>query len=319
MVEQAQGQFGYRMVKTVTEKQLKELNQQSQGENYQHLQQKLFKKDKMLQQVYQEKDHVIDAMERRIQELNQQLTASRQATAQLQQTLLQREKVIQQLQEENQHLQQLTELSGNWKMCKTPDRAMHRGSSTVCGNMAYIRPGFTESGEVLSYDSDKDEWCNLPECRNLPERHRDCFTLTVVNGLVTAVGGRQSNQYTNTLLSFMENGGAGKWVEYFKHMPTKRSYTAVVCSGKALVVAGGEEEGDTVLRTVEVMDIDSQEWSTASRLPCPLSQASATVCGDKVYFSSWGERRTWCLDKVSVHLLSECPPSVTGSSMAHNR
>ena len=67
------------MVKTVRERQPKELNQQLQqlGENYQHLQLKLLNNDKRLQQlyqVYQEKD---GAMERRVQELtsNEQLFA----------------------------------------------------------------------------------------------------------------------------------------------------------------------------------------------------------------------------------------------------
>ena len=72
-------------------------------------------------------------------------------------------------------------------------------------------------------------------------------------------------------------------MEYFEHMPTTHSYTAVICSGKALVVAGGEGEEDAVQTTVEVMNTDTQQWSTASSLPHPLSQASATISGDRVY------------------------------------
>ena len=67
-----------------------------------------------------------------------------------------------------------------------------------------------------------------------------------------------------------------KWVEHFPSMPTKRELTAVVCSGKTLVVAGDKYD------VVEVMDTDTLKWSTARSLPVPLSQASATVCGDKV-------------------------------------
>ena len=58
---------------------------------------------------------------------------------------------------------------------------MSRGLATVCGNMAYLGPG--GSGQVHSYNLDTEEWSTLPECPN--ER----FTLTVINGLVTAVGG----------------------------------------------------------------------------------------------------------------------------------
>ena len=37
------------------------------------------------------------------------------------------------------------------------------------------------------------------------------------------------------------------------------------------------------LTTVELMDTDTLQWSTARSLPCPLSGASATICGDRVY------------------------------------
>ena len=65
-------------------------------------------------------------------------------------------------------------------------------------------------------------------------------------------------------------------------MPTKRYLTAVVCSGRSLVVAGGSTGGKK-LSTVEVMDTETLQWSTASSLPHPLYQASATLCGDQIY------------------------------------
>ena len=65
-------------------------------------------------------------------------------------------------------------------------------------------------------------------------------------------------------------------------MPTKHRSTAVVCSGKSLVVAGGVG-GYKDLSTVKVMDTETLDWSTASSLPHPLSEASATLSGDKVY------------------------------------
>ena len=57
---------------------------------------------------------------------------------------------------------------------------------------------------------------------------------------MTAVGGKQSGNSTNSFLSFKKEGGKWKWMELFPPMPTKRSFTAIVCSGRALVVAGGE-------------------------------------------------------------------------------
>ena len=65
-------------------------------------------------------------------------------------------------------------------------------------------------------------------------------------------------------------------------MPTKRWLTIVVCSVRYLLVAGGSE-GYVKLNTVEVMNTDTLQWSTASSLPRPLSETTATFCGDQVY------------------------------------
>ena len=135
-------------------------------------------------------------------------------------------------------------------------------------------------------------------------------------GLVIAVGGEQSSwlgeKITNTLLSFIASeGGRWKWVEHFPPMPTKRVFSAVVCSGKALVVAVGKGESYTTLTTVEVMNTDTLQWSIASSLPHPRSDATATVCGDRVYLVG-GVGPTWP-HKIHLHLLSECPPPVTDS------
>ena len=244
------------------------------------------------------KDHVIAVSEGQIQELNQQLIASKQVIALLQQNLQQNETTIKELNKENQDLRQKCYKKPNaeiqkdkvtlrWKLCDSAPHDMIRGSATVCGNLAYFRRAF--NSQVLSYNLDTKEWLTtLPEC---PAIH---FSLTVVRGLVTAVGGVQPYNYTNALFSLMEQGGRQEWVEHFPPMQTKRKLTAVICSGKALVVAGGEEEGKTkrrkeeakkftTLNTVEVMDINTLKWSTASSLPQPISDATATVCGDRVY------------------------------------
>ena len=106
------------------------------------------------------------------------------------------------------------------------------------------------------------------------------FSLAVVNSLLTAIGGMTlNNEITNSLLSLTDN----KWTKQFPLVPTKRWLTAVMCSGRSLVAAGGVGEGRKKLSTVEVMDTETLQWSTASSLQHPLYQASATLCGNKVY------------------------------------
>ena len=72
------------------------------------------------------------------------------------------------------------------------------------------------------------------------------------------------------------------WTKKFPHMPTERREMTAVCTGSALIVAGGKGRNG-VLSTVEVMNTENHHWSTAANLPQPMLQASATVCGDQFY------------------------------------
>ena len=152
--------------------------------------------------------------------------------------------------------------------------------SAVDGSVAYFRPVGLKT--VLAYNSTNNKWSELPKCPN------SSFSLGVVNSLLTAIGGTTPNLViTNSLLSLTDN----KWTKQFPPMPTKRWLTAVVCSGKSLVVAGGGE-GVKSLSTVEVMDTETLQWSTASSLPNPLYLASVTLCGDQVYMLGGLDQRS---------------------------
>ena len=154
---------------------------------------------------------------------------------------------------------------------RAPEK-MFFGSCTADDHMTYFRDG--RSDNVRAHNAATGKWNKLPKC---PYRYS---TLVVVNGVLTAVGGRDSSfTSTNKLLSLV---GEGKWVEQLPCMPTKRYDTAAVCSGKTLVVIGCSS-GCVNLKTVELLDIDSLQWFIANELPHPHSSASATVCGDNLY------------------------------------
>ena len=113
-------------------------------------------------------------------------------------------------------------------------------------------------------------------------RHRyHDFNLVLINGLLTSVGGRSGwfGRCTNSLLSLTGEGGKMQWSEVFSVMPTPRSLCASVTTEQALIVAGGMS-GVRRLDIVEVMDIPSQQWTTAIHLqrPClPLSVETSST------------------------------------------
>ena len=156
---------------------------------------------------------------------------------------------------------------------KAPEE-MCRGSAAVDANIAYFNGrGLTT---VHSYDSDTREWHRLPDAPHT------LSTLVVVHHTLTMVGGEISDRATDSLLSLMGEGRGKKWLPHLPAMPTKRYFTAAVCSGRSLIVAGGQD-GSNTLATVEVLDTDTRQWSIASSLTHPFTEATISICGERLY------------------------------------
>jgi len=170
--------------------------------------------------------------------------------------------------------------------------------------MAYFHHYESNVVYVYSCNSENQTWSSLPQCSYA------YFSLAVVNGLLTTIGGDTTNQ----LFSLT---GERKWVEHFPPMPTKRYGAAAVCSGKSLVVAGGDNEKFSSLNTVEVMDTETLQWSTASSLPFELRYASATISDDNIYllgYNTMDEPRS-VLACSMADLLQSCRSQSLGARL----
>ena len=110
----------------------------------------------------------------------------------------------------------------------------------------------------------------------------DC-PLVIVNNLLTLVGGNESDTITNQLFSLTGEGSDRRWTEEFPPMPTKREGSTALCTGTALIVAGGISKRYFTLPTVEIMNTETLQWSTAAHLPLSLEFAPGAVCGDHIY------------------------------------
>ena len=303
----------------------KEQENQQQRQQIQKLQTILIANDEHLagtEDQLQQKEATTAAYQQEIQQLRQQLQSSEQVTAEFQQTLLEKEKIIQdqqkQVVEQQQQLKQRggqrqeeEEASGaaasgdsielRWMDGERAPRKMCGEVAVVDGSVAYFKPQWSDS--VITHNSSTNKWSELPKCPN------SGFSLAIVNSLLTAIGGETINyEVTNSLLSLTDN----KWTKQFPPMPTKRWLTAVVCNGKSLVVAGGVAKGHKKLSTVEVMDTETLQWSTASSLPHPLYLTSATLCGDQVHmlggFYQSNEQSKSVVTCSLAALLQSCQP-----------
>ena len=153
---------------------------------------------------------------------------------------------------------------------KTAPRRMTRGSTTTDGQFAYFTP--EDSTSVYRYEWRGEKWEELPLCP-----HRDSG-LVIIDGKLTAVGGRGGSPFTNKLLTLRQK----KWVEEYPPMNTVRSYPAVVSTsdGEYLIVIGAYVGVWTA--TVELFQVKSRRWYKLTDLPQPLTRPSATICGDQL-------------------------------------
>ena len=302
------------------ERQLRQLNQQLEANeqvtaDFQHkyldsnkqirdLEQRLAAKDRQIRELQQQTyDQPTAKFQVRGRDLEQRLAAKDQQIRELQQQTY--DQPTAKLQVRGQSARK-GPLRLHWRKCGRAPGMMVKPSSVVDGNMAYFSS--LHSNDVYSYDSEKQRWSSLPQ-----SSHGLC-SLAVVSGLLTAIGGVWGIIVTNQLLSLTCEG---KWVECFPPMPTKRYGTAAVCSGKSLVMAGGSAEDNTLLHTVEVMDTETLQWSTASSLPFALVYASATICQDRIYllgYDTSNEPRS-VLASSMPDLLQSCQPQSLGARL----
>ena len=270
------------------------------------------------------KQHAIETKERQLQQTQQQLRDSQQLVEQFQQSLQHKDKSISDLQQTISHHEREREIQQlkqqdiassiqpqqlpviaekiqtatavsvaqkgiskmTWREGKKAPETMKRGAAVVYGNTAYFTP--FHSIRVFSYQNilGNEQWSRLPDNPN------KAFSLAVIDGLLTSVGGWSQGWFsrgaTNTLLSLIGEGERKKWSEVFPPMPTPRQSTSCITTEKGLVVAGGEAN-DYVemmnLATVEVMDINTKQWTTVCPLPQKLWLLSGTVCGDSLYLA----------------------------------
>lgn len=164
---------------------------------------------------------------------------------------------------------------------KAPDK-MSRGAVVTYANIAYFA-GFG-SPKIHAYQRimGKDKWTTLPKGPHV------CFSLAIINGFITMIGGCKSlgSDPTNTLLSLTTEGSKKKWLEVVPPMPTSRQETAVVSTQQFLVVMGGRGKGGVRLDTVEVLKLETKQWQVAGGLPIALTRPSATICGDDIFIGA---------------------------------
>ena len=99
-------------------------------------------------------------------------------------------------------------------------------------------------------------------------------------------------------------------------MPTRRSRTTALTFStpeiNVLIVIGGENEDDSTLKTVEIMDWSDKKWYKGLDIPEPLCCSSGSITNDYIYLlGGWTRRNTHssAVFRCNVYsLLATCQP-----------
>ena len=143
------------------------------------------------------------------------------------------------------------------------------------GNIAYFSTGHN----VYSFEL-PDKWTKFKQCP-----HKS-FGLAVINEQLTAIGGINKPRHTtNILLSLKHGQSRSEWEQFLPPMPTARVHSASIATPTHLVVVGSTSLFGDSLSTVEVMDIETLQWSTASGLPQVIDYPKMTLCDEHLYLS----------------------------------
>ena len=183
------------------------------------------------------------------------------------------------LEEMQKRLQGQETMKLQWKEGPKAPVTISGQSVAVSKGKVYFCDGNWQA-RILMYDSNTEQWTVLPECAD----GRKSFSIAIVDGFLTAIGGKHEKA-TKTLLSLWhDESGASQpsWVEHFPKMRYYHLHPAVVSTAVSLIVAGGGGP-DEVKGPVEVMDIPNRQWTKLASLPFICRHATAAICDGKVY------------------------------------
>ena len=249
-------------------------------------QQQVREKECEISRLEREKNQLIQEKERQLRQLrqvNQQLEESEQVIAQFQIRITELEQLRSTTNVTSRSKDESSSrarIKMTWREgTKAPCKVSTFYNTAVAGDTAMcVRTG---DQKVYAYLTSTSSWSQLPDSPT-----SSCPSV-IVNNLLTLVGGHDSSGITtNQLFSLTGEGSVRRWTERFPPMPTKRWGSIALCTGTALIVAGGMNEGGVQLKTVEVMNTETLQWSTAADLPQPLLHAPGAVCGYHLYIMS---------------------------------
>ena len=169
--------------------------------------------------------------------------------------------------------------------------------SVVIGDTVYVGGGLAVNDHDMCtvMKLEQDQWTKLPEYTSY------WFAMTSLANRLVLVGGRDPKSCNQ--LSIFESG---EWAHPYPPMNIARSSSTAVSFNNHIIVAGGRDDKDKRISSVEVLDVASRRWYIAQSLPHPRSTLKSTLIGNTLYLmggSDYTERATKTVHHVDLNEL----------------
>ena len=124
---------------------------------------------------------------------------------------------------------------------------------------------------VMAYDTQSCKWYTLP-----PYSVK-WFAMTTIHNKLVLVGGMRDFDPVDQLGMWQTD--SHQWTRPFPPMRTPRHFPSATSYKHWLVVAGGSNRRNN-LSSIEVLDVDNNQWSTGPSILTPWQSMKSTTIGD---------------------------------------
>ena len=147
-------------------------------------------------------------------------------------------------------------------------------SAVIISDHLYVCGGscgdFDLACQVQVFDVNGNTWSTLPHSLQYGSQG------VAINNKLVLLGGKDasSHRVTNLVSTWMGQG----WREDIPPMPTKRLRPGVTTYHTFVVVAGGRgEDGQTILNSIDILNITTHQWWTPTNLQLPQPMYSMQI------------------------------------------
>ena len=161
---------------------------------------------------------------------------------------------------------------------------MRGAKATVINDTLYIGGGscttVNDDYSMFSYKLTDDQWIRLPllpQCYGVP---------TNINNELSYIGGQDysTKRPTNKVITLHND----HWITPYPNMVVGRKTHAVVSYQHYIIVAGGVDEHESTLDTIELFNCNDPQWTLVStHLPQPMKRINATTCNQSFIIAGY--------------------------------